>query len=97
MRSLSEVIAAAGLAAAALLCGLLLKGSIGFGDIKLFIVMGLLLGLEGIWSAIFISLIVSFIISVYLLATKKKSRKDAIPFAPALMIGTYISIIITGI
>jgi len=95
-RTLSELIASVALVAAAFLCGLLLKNSIGFGDIKLFIIMGLMLGLDGIWSSVFVSLIVSFIISVFLLATKKKGRKDAIPFAPAIMIGTYISIFLTG-
>jgi leader peptidase (prepilin peptidase)/N-methyltransferase len=96
VRSLSELIAAVALGVAALLCGLVLKNSIGFGDVKLFIVMGLLLSLDGIWSAIFVSLVVSFIISVVLLITKKKSRKDSIPFAPAIMIGTYLSIFLTG-
>lgn len=96
MQGLSELVAAGALALAAALCGLLLKNSIGFGDVKLFIVMGLLLGLDGIWSAIFASLVVSFIISLVLLITKKKTRKDAIPFAPAIMIGTYISVFLTG-
>jgi leader peptidase (prepilin peptidase)/N-methyltransferase len=95
-RGLSELIAAGALGLAALLCGLVLKNSIGFGDIKLFIVMGLLLGLGGIWNSIFVSLVISFIISIVLLITKKKKRKDAIPFAPAIMIGTYLSVFLTG-
>lgn len=93
---LSEGIAAAALFIAAVLCSLLIKNSIGFGDIKLFIVMGLLLGLDGIWGAIFLSLIVSFLISAYLLITKKKTHKDAIPFGPAIVIGTYLSVCLTG-
>ncbi|MDR1328133.1 MAG: A24 family peptidase [Oscillospiraceae bacterium] len=95
-RAGSELIAAAALAGAALLCGLAIKNSVGFGDVKLFIVMGLMLGLDGIWSAVFLSLIVSFIISVVLLAAKKKTRRDMIPFAPAIMAGTYVSVFITG-
>ncbi|MCQ2455532.1 MAG: A24 family peptidase [Clostridia bacterium] len=93
---ISEVIAAIGLALAAFLCSICMKNSIGYGDIKLFIVMGLLLGLNGIWSAIFASLIVAFLTAVFLLITKKKGRKDVVPFAPSIMIGTYISIILTG-
>lgn len=93
---LSEVIAAAALFVAAVLCSLFIKNSIGFGDIKLFIVMGLLLGLDGIWGAIFLSLIVSFFISAYLLITKKKTHKDAIPFGPAIVIGTFLSVCLTG-
>jgi len=95
-RVLSELIAAGALGLAALLCGLIIKNSIGFGDVKLFLVMGLLLSLNGIWSAIFTSLIVSFIISVALLITKKKKRNDTIPFAPAIMIGTYLSVFLIG-
>ena len=96
MTLLSEIIAAAALFIAAILCSIFVKDSIGFGDIKLFIVMGLFLSLEGIWGAIFSSLIISFFISVFVLITKKKSRKDAIPFAPAIVIGTYLSVCLTG-
>lgn len=92
----SEGVAALGLLIAALLCTICIKNSIGYGDIKLFCVMGLMLGLEGIWNSVFMSLIAAFIISVILLITKKKSRKDAVPFAPAIVLGTYISIILTG-
>lgn len=93
---LSEVIAAVALLLAAFLCSICMKGSIGFGDMKLFVVMGLLLSLDGIWSAIFLSLVVSFFVSAYLLITKKKSRKDAIPFGPAIVIGTFLSVCLSG-
>lgn len=97
MNLLSEGIAAAALLLASGLCALCIKHSIGFGDMKLFVVMGLLIGLEGIWSAIFLSLLVSFAVSVYMLASKKKTRKDAIPFGPALVIGTFLSICLRGV
>jgi len=93
---LSEGVAVLVLVIASILCSICVKNSIGYGDIKLFIVMGLLLGFSSIWNAIFVSLIITFITSVILLITRKKTRKDAIPFAPFLMVGTYISIIITG-
>lgn len=93
---LSDVIAALALGLAALLCSICMKNSIGYGDIKLFLVMGVLLGMNGIWSAVFVSLFVAFITSVFLLVSKKKGKKDIIPFAPSIMIGTYISIILTG-
>lgn len=93
---ISELIAAGALLLACILCAVCLKGSIGFGDMKLFVVMGLLLGLEAIWSAVFTALLISFVISAFLLITKKKTRKDAIPFGPAIVIGTYISICLTG-
>lgn len=93
---LTEIIASAALFLASFLCGLFIKNAIGFGDVKLFLVMGLLLGLKGVWSAIFLSLIVSFIISIYVLVTKRKGRKDSIPFGPAIVIGTFLSVFLTG-
>lgn len=95
-RLLSGGIAAGALLLAAFLCRLCAKNSVGYGDIKLFAVMGLMLGLEGIWGAIFASLILSFLLAVVLLVTKKKSRKDVIPFAPAIVLGTYLSVFLTG-
>lgn len=92
----TEAAASAILFLTALVCTLIVKNSIGGGDMKLFIVMGLLLGLQGTWGAIFLSLIVSFVIAVFLLLTKKKTRRDAIPFGPALAVGTYLSIFLTG-
>ena len=96
MTLLSEVIAASALLLAAGLCALCIKNSIGFGDMKLFVIMGLMLSLNGIWSAVFLSLVVSFFISAYLLITKKKTRRDAIPFGPAIVIGTYLSVCLSG-
>lgn len=93
---LADIIAAVALFVAAALCKVCIKNSIGAGDVKLFLVMGLLLGLDGIWSSIFMSLIVSFFIAVYLLLTKKKSRKDSIPFGPAIAVGTFISVFLGG-
>lgn len=93
---ISELIAVVILLAGTLICRLMIKDSIGAGDMKLFIVMGLLLGLDGVWGAVFVSLLLSFFIAVFLMVTKKKSRNDNIPFGPAIVLGTYISIFITG-
>ena len=93
---ISEVIASVALLLASLLCVLVVKNGIGYGDMKLFVIMGLLLGTEGIWSAIFLALIVSFVIAVVVLLTKKKTRRDAIPFGPAIVIGTYLSVCLSG-
>jgi leader peptidase (prepilin peptidase)/N-methyltransferase len=92
----ANLLTAGALAAAAFLCGIAVRGSIGAGDVKLFMVMGLLLSVEGIWGAVLLSLAVSFVISAGLLLTKKKTRKDTLPFAPALAAGTFISVLLTG-
>lgn len=93
---ITEVIAAVAISLAAFLCSICMKNSIGYGDIKLFIIMGLFLGMNGIWTAVFMSLIVAFFVAIFLLATRKKGKKDVVPFAPSIMIGTYISVILTG-
>lgn len=93
---MSELIAATALFLAALLCTICLRGSIGAGDMKLFVVMGLFLGLEMIWSAVFTALLISFLIAVYLLIMKKKTKKDSIPFGPAIVSSVYLSIFLIG-
>ena len=93
---ITELIAVGVLLGASILCSICIKNSIGFGDMKLFIVMGLLLGLEGIWNAIFLAMFVMFVIAVVLLLSKKKTKKDSIPFGPAIAIGTYLAIISIG-
>ena len=92
----SSLVAAGVLFLAAALCKICIKGSIGAGDIKLFVVMGLLLGVRGIWGAMFLSLIVSFFAAIFFLITKKKSKKDEMAFGPALAIGTFLAIFLTG-
>lgn len=75
---------------------LVMKNGLGMGDIKLMLVMCLYQGFYGVISSIFISLIVAFILSIALLITRKKNKKDAIAFAPSILIGTTISVFLTG-
>ncbi|MDR1299201.1 MAG: A24 family peptidase [Oscillospiraceae bacterium] len=92
----ANLTAAGALTAASLLCAAAMRGSVGPGDIKMFAVMGLLLSAEGVWCAALFSLAAAFIASLYLLATKRKTRKDTLPFAPALAAGTLLSVLLTG-
>ncbi len=79
-----------------LLLLLIFKNSIGMGDIKLFAVMGMYQGVWGTVNSVFFSLTVSFVISVLLLITRKKSRKDTISFGPSILVGTMIAIGLAG-
>lgn len=72
------------------------KGSVGMGDVKLFALMGLYQGLWGVINSVFFSLVASFFVSILLLVTKKKTRKDVIPFAPSILLGTFIGICLAG-
>lgn len=93
---ISEIVAAVGLFSAAMLCRVCIKNLIGFGDIKLFLIMGLFLGVNSTMNAMFLTLVISFVIAVIVLICRKKGRKDMIPFAPAILLGTVISIYLTG-
>ena len=93
---ISEVIATVALLISMCLCRICIKNSIGYGDIKLFMVIGLMLGLEGVWGAVFMTLLVSFFIALFLLLSKKKKRTDSIPFGPAIAFGTFLSVFLTG-
>ncbi len=75
---------------------LFIRNGMGMGDVKLLLIMACYQGLTGIVSSLFFSLLIAFGASVYLLCSKKKKRKDTIPFAPFILVGTYISIFLTG-
>lgn len=75
---------------------LVMRNSIGMGDIKLMLVMCFYQGFYGVISSLFFSLLVAFFLAIFLLVTRKKSRKDAIPFAPSILIGTAVSVFMTG-
>lgn len=65
---------------------------IGFGDVKLGVLLGLYLGFSKSLLALFLSYLLGGIISIGLVALKKKSLKSEIPFAPFLILGSFISL-----
>lgn len=71
------------------------KGALGAGDVKLFGLIGILSGFYCTYATLFISMLLAAIISILLLLTKKKSRKDTIPFGPCIYFGYLISILFT--
>lgn len=92
-----SVIAAMVIFIVCILCKLLIKNGIGMGDIKLFMVMGLFQGSTGASGAIFMSMIVAFFGAVGMLILKKKNRKDNICFGPFILIGTTLSMFLSGV
>jgi len=75
-----------------LLVAVISRGAMGGGDIKLFAVIGLFLGLEKTVLALFLTFLFGGIAGILLIATKIKSRKDYIPFGPFIGIGAFITI-----
>ena len=62
----------------------------GGGDVKLAGLLGLLLGYPGVLIALWISIVAGGSVGAALLLTKKKGRKDAIPFGPFLSFGAVV-------
>lgn len=76
-----------------LLIGKAFKSEVGWGDIKLMVVMGLYLGAKYTFSMLFYSVFASFIFAIGALITKKMTLKDAIPFAPFVLAGYIMAMI----
>ena len=75
---------------------LMMKGGLGMGDVKLMLVMCLFQGFYGVVSALFFSLFVVFVYAIIALIARKKSRKDSVAFGPAILLGTLVSVFLTG-
>ncbi len=63
----------------------------GFGDVRLALLLGLDLGWLGarqVFLGIFAGFILAAVVGLALLATRKKGRRDAVPFGPFLAAGT---------
>jgi len=71
---------------------LITKGQgLGFGDVKLVLVMGFLLGFPRILVALYVSFIGGAIVGSLLMAIKKKKFKSKIAFGPFLILGFFVS------
>jgi leader peptidase (prepilin peptidase)/N-methyltransferase len=76
-----------------LLIAILSRGGMGLGDVKMAALMGIMLGFPSVLVAIFLAIIAGGIMAIVLLATRKKGRKQAIPFGPFLALGTMLALI----
>ena len=72
---------------------LIKPGGMGWGDVKLAGLIGLVTGLGMVMLALFIGIFAGGVIVAALLLLKIKGRKDAIPFGPFLVIGPMIALI----
>jgi leader peptidase (prepilin peptidase) / N-methyltransferase len=66
------------------------KGGMGGGDIKLFAVLGILLGWKEVLLAFFFATFLGATIGIILLITGKVARKQKIPFAPFIAGGALL-------
>lgn len=67
------------------------KGGLGAGDVKLFTLIGLVLGPRDVLVAIFLASLIGAVVGGGLIASKKINRKQPIPFVPSIAIGTMLT------
>lgn len=67
------------------------RGGMGAGDMKLFAVLGIVLGLKMVLLAFFLSCVIGAIVGICLLIIKRINRKQAVPFGPYIVIGTVLA------
>ncbi len=66
------------------------RGGMGAGDMKLFGVLGIVLGWEHVLLVFFLSCMIGSVIGMILLLLKIINRKQAVPFGPYIVIGALI-------
>lgn len=70
------------------------RGSMGSGDVKLAILLGIFLTGEYVVGTIFYGCLASALFSIVQMARKKLTRKDVLPFVPFLYIGLIITYLV---
>ena len=86
------LVSAVGAALFLFILALIWPGGMGAGDVKLALFMGAVLGAMVI-AAMFLAFLFGAIVGLVLIASKLKSRKDAIPFGPYLALGSVLALL----
>lgn len=68
-------------------------GAMGMGDVKLVALIGFVSGFPLVVFSMLIGIVIGGLVAIYLLAAKKKDRKDVIPYGTFLGIGPIIALI----
>ena len=76
-----------------LLLALISRGGMGFGDVKLAALIGLATGFPLVFLALIGGAILGGLAAIILLATKKRGRKEAIPFGPFLALAAMVTLL----
>jgi len=68
----------------------------GFGDVRLAGVIGMMLGWLGLrylFLGLFLAFLLASVIGVALIAARLRSRKDAVPFGPFMALGAVLAVL----
>lgn len=69
---------------------------LGYGDVKLAVLLGMFLGYLSLWHVglgFFLAYLFGGVISVLLVVTRIRSMKDAIPFGPYMMVAAIVAVL----
>lgn len=69
------------------------RGGMGWGDVKMAALVGIVTGFPLIFVALLLAVIFGGIVAVILLTLKVKKRKEGIPFAPFLSLATIVTLL----
>jgi leader peptidase (prepilin peptidase)/N-methyltransferase len=72
---------------------------LGFGDVKLLGLLGLVLGWVGwgvLLAGVFVGLLCGALVSLLLLATRRAGWRTALPFGPPLLLGAAVALAVAG-
>lgn len=86
------LVAAFGSAVFLFVLALIWPGGMGMGDVKLALLMGAVLG-SAVVVALFLAFFFGALVGLVLILSKRKTRKDAIPFGPYLALGSVIALL----
>ncbi|MEX1052607.1 MAG: prepilin peptidase [Patescibacteria group bacterium] len=68
--------------------------AMGFGDVKLAYVLGLIFGVQKGLVALYIAFVLGAIVGLYLILSKKKKLKSKIAFGPFIILGSFLVLFI---
>jgi leader peptidase (prepilin peptidase)/N-methyltransferase len=99
--ALLRSLAAAALAfALATLAAAVHPQGLGFGDVKLLALLGLVLGWVGwevLLAGIFLGLVTGAVVALALMATGRAGWRTALPFGPPLLLGAVLALAVAGL
>ena len=89
-------IGAVGYSGLLLIIHLIAPRGLGFGDVKLAVLLGMFLGYLSLWHValgFFLAYLFGGLISIFLVVTRVRSMKDAIPFGPYMMVAAMVVVL----
>ena len=72
------------------------RGGMGWGDVKMAALIGLVIGFPLVFVALLLAVIAGGLVAGLLLALKIKKRRQAIPFGPFLSLATIVTLLFGG-